>query len=106
MTRLKTVLGVVAVMAAMLMAFAAPAMADEWDDWNGWNYNTDSEWYDDVCSPGLPDGIFIPGCIFSDAEDFLDEDDVDFRFHDEDFFDNDNDNNDNEREVVRVIDRD
>src|SRR3954467_9958666 len=35
----------------------------------------DEESFDDVCSPGLPNGIFIPGCIFSD-----DLNDNDFRF--------------------------
>jgi hypothetical protein len=101
MTRIKTVLGVVAVIAAMLVAFAAPAMADDWDDWNWWddsnwwNYNADSEWYDDLCSPGLPDGIYVPGCIFSDAdndEDFFfvdDRHDWDWDHHDWDRWDRD-----------------
>ena len=76
MRRIKTVLGVVAVMAAMLVVFAAPAMADDWD----WiDQRDDFYWYDDVgflgygatsydelCSPGLPEGIYVPGCIFSD----------------------------------------
>ena len=39
----------------------------------------DEETFDEVCSPGLPDGIFISGCIFSDPIDdgnvFFDEDD-------------------------------
>jgi hypothetical protein len=72
---------------------------------------------DELCSPGLSDGIFIPGCIFSDSieEDinfddeevvFFLEEDIDFDFEDEDIFDDDHDNHDNEREVLKVIDRD
>jgi hypothetical protein len=82
--RIKTILGVVAVMAAMLVVFAAPAMADDWD-WN--DHGDDFYWYDDVgflgygatsydelCSPGLPEGVYVPGCIFSDPI----EEDIDF----------------------------
>ena len=112
MRRIKMIMGIAAVLVGMLALNAGPAMADELDgfftdeDFSGDDvfFVDEGTTLDELCSPGLSDGIFIPGCIFSDAEDFLDEDDGDFRFHDEDFFDNDNDNN--EREVVRVIDRD
>ena len=134
MRRTKMVLGVVAVMAAMLVAFAAPAMADDWD-WT--DHSDDFYWYDDVgflgygetsydelCSPGLPDGIYVPGCIFSDPveedvdfdeevvffviEEDIDFDEVDFDFDevDFDFDDEDDENHDNERESLRIIDRD
>ena len=57
---------------------------------------------DELCSPGLPDGIFIPGCIFSDPIEADDADaeeviffveDIDF---DNDFDSNDHDNDDND----------
>ena len=95
MTRIKTVLGVVAVMAVMLVVFAAPAMAD---DWNSWDHSADSDWYDELCSPGLPDGFYVPGCIFSDADDFRFDDHDDFRFDDHhDWDDNDWDRKDWDR---------
>ena len=99
MRRIKLVVGVGVVMAAMLALSAGPAMADErdheWDNWNGHHGFNDVLWldqgtatFDELCSPGLPDGIFIPGCIFSDP---LEADDIDFRFIDvdDDFFDDD-----------------
>ncbi len=73
--------------------------------------------YDALCSPGID--IALAGCIFSDEEDedFLDEDEislvsldeddlfdddeVDFRFDD----DNDDDNDDNKQSRTRIIDR-
>jgi len=104
MRRTKTVLGLVAVMAAMLVVFATSAMADDWD-WN--DHRDDFYWYDDVdflgygatsydelCSPGLPEGIYVPGCIFSDP---VKHDDYDFRFvsdHDWDWDDHDWDRKD------------
>jgi hypothetical protein len=133
--RTKTVFAVVAVMAAMLVAFAAPAMADDWD-WNDYGddfYGYDdvgflgygSTSYDELCSPGLPDGIYVPGCIFSDPieEDFdFDDEELVFVYDDDDdFYDDDDDDDDgfydfydddddeddeNEQEVVRVIDDD
>ena len=63
-----------------------------------------------MCSPGLSDGIFIPGCIFSnpieaddaDAEEvvfFVDDNDFDFNddFNHDNDDDNDFDFNDNSR---------
>ena len=105
MRRTKTVFAVVAVMAAMLVAFAAPAMADDNDDWNWWNHSADSDWYDELCGPGLPDGFYVPGCVFSDADDdddllFVSDNDFD------DFDDFDHDNDDNEQSFVRIVDRD
>jgi hypothetical protein len=95
-------------MAAMLALSAGPAMADEWDgewdhewgDWNGHNGFNETLWlaegtaaFDQWCSPGLPEGIWIPGCIFSDPieeDHFFDEavfvvDDIDVDFEDIDF---------------------
>jgi hypothetical protein len=96
------VVGVGVVMAAILALSAGPAMANEWDEWNDWNghhgvddgfndvllLDEGSATFDELCSPGLPDGIWIPGCIFSDP---LEADDIDFRFIDvdDDFFDDD-----------------
>jgi hypothetical protein len=98
MTRIKMILGVVAVMAAMLVVFAAPAMADDWNDCD-WDFCDHSDFddgfdealwipegtaaFDQVCSPGLPDGIWIPGCVFSDP---VEDDDFDFFDDDVDFF--------------------
>ena len=132
MRRIKMIMGIAAVLVGMLALNAGPAMADESDgfitdeDFSGDDvfFVDEGTTLDELCSPGLPDGIFIPGCIFSDSieEDinfddeevvfFLEEDadfdDFDFDFEDEDIFDDDHDNhdNDNEREVLRVIDRD
>ena len=130
MRRIKMIMGIAAVLVGMLALNAGPAMADELDgfftdeDFSGDNvfFVDEGTTLDELCSPGLSDGIFIPGCIFSDSieEDinfddeevvfFLEEDadfdDFDFDFEDEDIFDNDHDNHDNEREVLKVIDRD
>ena len=95
MRRIKLVVGVGVVMAAMLALSAGPAMADEWDGhWNEWDGHhgfNETLWlaegtaaYDQWCSPGLPDGIWIPGCIFSDVEE--DEEEIVF-IEDDDFFD-------------------
>jgi hypothetical protein len=124
------IMGIAAVLVGMLALNAGPAMADELDgfftdeDFSGdeFIFVDEGTTLDELCSPGLPDGIFIPGCIFSDSieEDinfddeevvfFLEEDadfdDFDFDFEDEDIFDDDHDNHDNEREVLKVIDRD
>jgi hypothetical protein len=123
-------MGIAAVLVGMLALNAGPAMADESDgfitdeDFSGDDvfFVDEGTTLDELCSPGLSDGIFIPGCIFSDSieEDinfddeevvfFLEEDadfdDFDFDFEDEDIFDDDHDNHDNEREVLKVIDRD
>ena len=137
MRRIKMIMGIAAVLVGMLALNAGPAMADELDgSFTEDDFTSDeglfvdegTATFDELCSPGLPDGIFIPGCIFSDSieedinfddeevvfflEDDIDFDDFDdfddFNFEDEDIFDDDHDNhdNDNEREVLRVIDRD
>ena len=119
MRRIKIVLAMAVVLVGMLALNAGPAMADEFDG--------GTATFDELCSPGLSDGIFIPGCIFSDTDeedfdfDFDEEvifffvDDNDFDFNDDDFdfdhgdfdFDDDNDddnnNDDNERESVSII---
>jgi hypothetical protein len=98
------VVGVGVVMAALLALSAGPAMADEWDGhWNEWDGHhgfNETLWlaegtaaYDQWCSPSLPKGIWIPGCIFSDPIErhhSLDEavfvvDDIDVDFEDIDF---------------------
>jgi hypothetical protein len=135
--RIRLVVFVGVVMAAILALSAGPAMADDFDDDVFFlNADFDDEFDDDVfdddgfddvllldegsatfdelCSPGLPDGIFIPGCIFSDVEedddDFIDDDDIfddgdvvflveaDDVFDDDDFFD---DNDDGDRDHNR-----
>ena len=111
------------VMAAMLALSAGPAMADEWDDewgdWNGHHGFDEVLWldqgtaaYDQWCSPGLPEGIYIPGCIFSDVEedkeevvfieveeddffDDFDDEEVVFLLEEDDFFDHDDDKDGN-----------
>src|SRR5918997_1774292 len=104
MRRIKFIVALGIVMAALLALSAGPAIAngwnDEWGDWNGHHGFGEVLWldqgtaaYDQWCSPGLPEGIWIPGCIFSDPieEDrFLDEavfviDDIDVEFEDIDF---------------------
>jgi hypothetical protein len=121
--RIKLVVGVGVVMAAMLALSAGPAMADEWDGhWNEWDDHhgfNETLWlaegtaaYDQWCSPSLPAGIWIPGCIFSDPIEkhhFLDEavfviDDIDVDFEDDiDFkdleFDEDCDCDDDDDDV-------
>ena len=114
MRRIKLIVGVGVVMAAILALSAGPAMADEWDEWNDWNghHGVDDGFndvllldegtaaFDQWCSPGLPDGIWIPGCIFSDPIeedhffDDLDDEEVVFLFEveEDDFFDHDDDN--------------
>ena len=122
MGRIKLVVGVGVVMAAMLALSAGPAMADVLDDdvfFRNADFDdvVDDDGFDDVllldegtatfdelCSPGLPAGILIPGCIFSDVEedddfDFVDIDDDNFLDDadivfvvDDDIFDDDNDN--------------
>ena len=124
MGRIKLIVALGVVMAAMLALSAGTAMADEWNDWNdlSWNDCNDwdgcddnnfddgfdqvlwipesSPWFDQWCSPGLPEGIWIPGCIFSDPieEDNFDDvvfviDDIDFKDIDcdDDHFDCDDD---------------
>ena len=108
MRRIKLVVGVGVVMAAILALSAGPAMADDFDGFlfdrdfdrdfddnhsdDGFNETLllaeGTPAFDQWCSPGLPAGIFIPGCIFSDP---LENDDIDFRFIDDDdhFFDDD-----------------
>ena len=104
MRRIRLVVVVGVVMAAMLALSAGPAMADDFDGFlfdgdfddndfdDGFNETLllaeGTPAFEQWCSPGLPDGIFIPGCIFSDP---LENDDIDFRFIDDDdhFFDGD-----------------
>jgi hypothetical protein len=112
MGRIKFVFALGVVMAAMLALSAGTAMADEWNDWNDLSWNDCGEWdgcddnnfddgfdevlwipegtaaFDQWCSPGLPDGIWIPGCIFSDPiEEDHSFDDVVFVVDDIDFDD-------------------
>ena len=117
MRRIKMIMGMAAVLVGMMALNAGPAMAAEIDG---------TTTLDELCSPGLSDGIFIPGCIFSDTDeedfdfDFDEEvifffvDDNDFDFNDDDFDhgdfdfddddnDDDNNNDDNERESVSII---
>ena len=127
MRRIKFVFALGIVMAAMLALSAGTAMADEWNDWNDLSWNDCNEWdgcddnnfddgfdevlwipegtaaFDQLCSPGLPDGYWLPGCIFSDPieeDHFFDEavfviDDIDVDFEDidcdDDHFDCDDD---------------
>ncbi len=116
MRRIKMIMGIAAVLVGMLAVNAGPAMADEFDgsfiedDFTsdeGFFVDEGTATFDELCSPGLPDGIFIPGCIFSDPieEDFdFDEEEiffvVDFDFDEDDFDEddfNDNNRNDNNR---------
>ncbi len=131
MRRIKMIRGIAAVLVGMLALNVGPAMADELDgfftdeDFSGDDvfFVDEGTTLDELCSPGLSDGIFIPGCIFSDSieedinfddeevvfflEEDIDFDDFDdFEDEDEDIFDDDHDNHDNEREVLRGIDRD
>ena len=128
MRRIKLVVGVGVVMAAILALSVGPAMANEWDEWNDWNgHHGFDDGFNDVllldegtaafdqwCSPGLPDGIWIPGCIFSDVEEdddnFIDDDDifddgdVVFLVEADDVFDEDHffdDNDDGDRDHKR-----
>ena len=115
MRRIKMIMGIAAVLVGMLALNAGPAMADELDgfftdeDFSGDDifFVYEGTTLDELCSPGLSGGIFIPGCIFSDsieADDADDEeviffiDDNDFDFNDDnDDFDDDFDFNDNSR---------
>ena len=125
MRRIKMIMGIAAVLVGMLALNAGPVMADELDgfitdeDFSGDDvfFVDEGTTLDELCSPGLSDGIFIPGCTFSNSieEDinfddeevvFFLEEDIDFDFEDEDIFDDDHDNHDNEREVLKIIDRD
>jgi hypothetical protein len=118
------IMGIAAVLVGMLALNAGPAMADELDgffieeDFSGDDARFSGDDFifvdegtttlDELCSPGLSDGIFIPGCIFSDpieADDadteevifFVEDIDVDndLDFNDFNEFDND-DNDDND----------
>ena len=111
MRRIKMIMGIAAVLVGMLALNAGPAMADELDgffieeDFSGDDAHFSGDDFifvreetttlDELCSPGLPDGIFIPGCIFSDPieADDADADEVIFFVEDIDF-DFDNDDND------------
>ncbi len=101
MRRIKMIMGTAAVLVGMLALNAGPAMADELDgSFIEDDFTSDGVFFvdegtatfDELCSPGLSDRIFIPGCIFSDSieEDFdFDEDEIffvaDFDFNDDDF---------------------
>ena len=113
MRRIKMIMGMAAVLVGMLALNAGPAMADEIEG--------GTTTLDELCNPFLPEGIFLPGCIFSDTDeedfDFDGElvfvvDDNDFDFNDDDNDDDDDDdddndddnnNDDNERESVSII---
>jgi hypothetical protein len=110
------IMGVAAVLVGMLALNAGPAMAEELDgffideDFSGDEFifvDEGTTTLDELCSPGLSDGIFIPGCIFSDpieADDadaeevvfFVDDNDFDFNddFNHNFNHDNDDDNDD------------
>ena len=111
MRRIKMIMGIAAVLVGMLALNAGPAMADELDgffieeDFSGDDARFSGDDFifvdegtttlDELCSPGLSDGIVIPGCIFSDATeaDGADAEEVIFFVEDIDF-DNDLDFND------------
>ncbi len=83
-------------------AFAGDWDGDGWDDRDWWDHRADFYWYDvaylghgvtydELCSPFLPEGIYVPGCIFSDPVEY------DFLFvvdHDWDWDDHDWDRKD------------
>ena len=114
MRRIKMITGTVAVVVGVLALNAGPAMADDLDELfieedfsgDGVFFVDEGTTLDELCSPGLSDGIFIPGCIFSDSIeediDFDDEDvvffveDIDFDFNDDDNDDKDFDFNDDD----------
>ena len=98
MRRIKMIMGVAAVLVGMLALNAGPTMADELDgffieeDFSGdeFNFVDEGTTLDELCSPGLSDGIFIPGCIFSDSIETDDADTEEVIFFVEDIdFDND-----------------
>ena len=116
MRRIKLIVALGVVMAAMLALSAGTAMADEFDGFldGDFDHNGVVDGFDEVlwipegtaafdqwCSPGLPEGIWIPGCIFSDPieeDHFFDDavfviDDIDFDDIDcdDDHFDCDDD---------------
>jgi hypothetical protein len=105
--RIKMIMGVAAVLVGMLALNAGPAMAEELDgffideDFSGDEFifvDEGTTTLDELCSPGLSDGIFIPGCIFSDPieADDADAEEVVFFVDDNDFDFNDDFNNDND----------
>jgi hypothetical protein len=104
--RIKMIMGIAAVLVGMLALNAGPAMADELDgfftdeDFSGDDvfFVDEGTTLDELCSPGLSGGIFIPGCIFSDS---IEADDADYEevifFIDDDFdFNDDNDDFDDD----------
>jgi hypothetical protein len=108
--RIKMIMGMAAVLVGMLALNAGPAMADELDgvfieeDHSGDGVLVVDEGtttLDELCSPGLSDGIFIPGCIFSDPieEDDADAEEVIFFVEDIDFDFNDDFSNDDFDEI-------
>jgi hypothetical protein len=129
MRRIKFIFALGVVMAAMLALSAGTAMADEWNDWNDFSWNDCGEWdgcddnnfddgfdqvlwvpegtaaFDQWCSPGLPEGIWIPGCIFSDPIEEDNFDDVVFVVDDIDFDDIDCDCDDDNDHHFRDDDR-
>ena len=111
MRRIKMIMGIAAVLVGMLALNAGPAMADDSDGFFiEEDFSSDDARFsgddfifvdegtttlDELCSPGLSDGIFIPGCIFSDAIEADDADAAEVIFFVEDIdFDNDLDYND------------
>ena len=95
MRRIKTIMGIAVVLVGMLALNAGPAMADELDgfftdeDFSGDDvfFVDEGTTLDELCSPGLSDGIFIPGCILSDSI----EEDINFDDEEVVFFVDDND---------------
>ncbi len=107
MRRIKMIMGIAAVLVGMLALNAGPAMADELDgfftdeDFSGDDvfFVDEGTTLDELCSPGLSGGIFIPGCIFSDSieADDADDEEVIFFIDDNDFdFNDDNDDFDDD----------
>jgi hypothetical protein len=99
------IMGIAAVLVGMLALNAGPAMAEESDGFfidEGFSsdefiFVDEGTTLDELCSPGLSDGIFIPGCIFSDSieADDADAEEVVFFVDDFDFDFNDDFNHDN-----------
>ena len=102
MRRIKMIMGIAAVLVGMLALNAGPAMADELDGFfTDEDFSGDDVFFvdggtrlDELCGPGLSDGIFIPGCIFGDSIEADDADDEEVIFFIDDDFDFNDDNDD------------